>query len=471
LRILFATAELAPFAQVGGLGQAAAGLVGALVELGVEVEVALPDYHALPLEDEHQLELDVGRWAAPALVRTAELRPGLRLSLVRVPGIERPHPYTQPSGAGWPDNENRFFSFSAAAAALARARQPDVLHLNDWHTATALAHLEVPPPTVLTIHTVGYQGGTNAGWLAGFPHHQSAFAFQGYLNPLVGGIRLAHLVVTVSPTYAQEIVTPAGGFGIDEVLRRARHKLVGIRNGIDASIWDPSADPNLAATYGPDDLGGKERCRRALRQELELPQVDAPLVVMVSRLVAQKGVDLVLPVVPFLDSLPAQLAVLGDGDADTAAALMAASALHPDTVAFRRGYDDALGHRLFAAGDLLLMPSRFEPCGLAQMQAMRYGTVPVVTDVGGLHDTVVDLDAHPEHGTGIVAREVSPLGVLDGLHRAARAHAGRVRFGAARARGMSVDWSWHEPALAHLDHYRRLTGQRPTARPAEERAG
>ncbi|MFN6121809.1 MAG: glycosyltransferase, partial [Actinomycetes bacterium] len=166
----------------------------------------------------------------------------------------------------------------------------------------------------------------------------------------------------------------------------------------------------------------------------------------------------VLPLLPLLERLPMQLAVLGDGDAHLADALAAAAAAAPDRVAFRRGYDEALAHRLFAGGDLFVMPSRFEPCGLAQMQAMRYGALPVVTDVGGLHDTVVDVDANPSAGTGVTAARPTSLDLLDALHRAARAHANRPRRDAMRRRGMAIDWSWREPALAHVELYRRIAG-------------
>ncbi len=458
MKVLFATAELAPLVRVGGLAAAAAGLVDELRRQGVDVEVALPDYSGLVLLDEQVVDLDVPAWAAPARARRGHTADGLDVTLVDVPGIWRPHPYLQPSGEGWSDNDERFFRFSAAVAALARLRQPDVLHLNDWHTASALAHLDPAPPTMLTIHTLGYQGTTNAGWLDAFPHHRSAFEWFGAVNPLVGAIRLVDVVVAVSPTYAREILTPEGGFGVEGVLRERGESLVGILNGIDTEAWDPSTDPHLPVRYDRTDLAGKDANRAALRAELGLAEVPGPLAVVVSRLVDQKGIDLVLPLLPLLDRLPMQLAVLGDGDAHLADALTAAATAAPDRVAFRRGYDEALAHRLFAGGDLFVMPSRFEPCGLAQMQAMRYGALPVVTDVGGLHDTVVDVDANPSAGTGVTAARPTSLDLLDALHRAARAHANRPRRDAMRRRGMAIDWSWREPALAHVELYRRIAG-------------
>ncbi|MGD9701769.1 MAG: glycogen synthase [Acidimicrobiia bacterium] len=466
MKVLFATAELAPLVRVGGLAPAAAGLVDALRDLDVEVEVVLPDYFGTPLADETTVVLDVPEWAGPATARRGVAHKVGRVTLVRSRGIERPHPYVQPDGVGFPDNDRRFFGFSAAVAALTRITAPDVLHLNDWHTATALAHLEAPPPTVLTIHTLGYQGWANIGWLDGFLHHRGAFLHGNDCNPLAGGIRLADLVVTVSPTYAQEIVTPQGGFGLDGELRRRGDELVGILNGIDTAIWDPSNDPNLVAPYDAGDLSGKAASQAALCEELGLDDGPGPLVVIVSRLVEQKGIDLVVPALPLLPRLPARVAVLGDGDRTLAETLHAAAGAQPERVAFRQGYDEGLAHRLFAGGDLFLMPSRFEPCGLAQMQAMRYGTPVIATDVGGLHDTVVDVDAEPARGTGTVAALADPLHVLDALHRAVRAFSNRPRRDAMRRRGMAIDWSWRAPAIAHIAHYQRLT----TARRAPPRA-
>ncbi len=461
MKVLFATAELAPLVRVGGLAAAAAGLADELRRQGVDLEIVLPDYSGLPLTGEETVDLDVPDWAGPARARRGRSADGTDVTLVDVPGIARSHPYLQPSGEGWHDNDERFFKFSIAIAALTRARRPDVLHLNDWHTASALAHLDPAkrPPTMLTIHTLGYQGRANGGWLRAFPYERDAFEYVGDVNPLAGGVRLADVVVTVSPTYAREIVTPEGGFGLDGFLGDRGDRLVGIRNGIDTVAWDPATDAALPATYDAGDLSGKDTDRAALRAELGLADTAGPLAVVVTRLADQKGVDLIVPLLRLLDRLPGQVAILGDGDARLAEALEHAAATMPDRVAFRRGYDEALAHRLFAGGDLFLMPSRFEPCGLAQMQAMRYGTLPVVTDVGGLHDTVVDVDADPTRGTGVTAAQATSIDVLDAWHRAARAWGNRPRRDAMRRRGMTADWSWSEPARHHLEWYERLAAE------------
>jgi starch synthase len=460
VHVLFATAELAPVAQVGGLGIAAAGLVDSLRALDVDVTVVLPDYADLPLADEELIALDVPDWAGPAAARTGVLDGVGPITLVRAWGTARPHPYQQPNGWGWPDNDRRFLSFSAAVGALTTRSKPDLLHLNDWHTAAALAFVEVPPPTVLTLHNLAHQGNTNSGWLLGLPYHRDAYFHDADCNPLVGGIRLADLVIAVSPTYAEEIRTPAGGMGVDDELRAKADRLVGIRNGIDESIWNPSMDAKLPRTYDWPHVDRKADAREAVEAELGLEPSPDPLVVVVSRLVVQKGIDLLVPSIPFFDHLPARLAVLGDGDEQLAGALAAAAAARAGRVAFRRGYDDGLAHLLFGAGDLLLMPSRFEPCGLAQMQAMRYGTIPVVTDVGGLHDTVTDADRHHKQGTGIVAPDASAPAVTDALHRGVRLVASHKRRRAAQRHGMRTDWSWLGPAHEHVVHYEELLSDR-----------
>jgi starch synthase len=456
VRVLFATAEFAPVAVVGGLASASSGLVGELRRQGVEVRVVMPDYGGVPLADEASAELDVPGWAGPARVRTgvhADVGP---LELVDLPGLARPHPYLQPDGGGWPDNDRRFLAFSQAVAALCRERPPAVLHLNDWHTAAALAALDPGIPSVLSLHNLAYQGECAASWLEVLGPRAAAYARRGSCNPLAGGIALADAIVAVSPRYAAEITTPEHGFGLDDLLVASGARLLGIRNGIDTAVWDSAHDAQLAATYDASDPSAKALTAEAVREELGLAGARGPLVVMVTRLTEQKGADLVPPLAPFLARLPAQLAVLGAGDAGLAEALAKTARQQPGRFAFVNGHDEALAHRLFAAGDLLLMPSRFEPCGLTQMQAMRYGTLPVATDVGGLHDTVVDADEHRDTGTGFLAARAEALPVLDALHRAVRAARNRPRLRAIQRRGMLADWSWREPAARYAELYERV---------------
>jgi starch synthase len=456
MRVVFATAELAPVASVGGLASAAAGLGLELRRQGVDVEFVMPDYGGVELADERVVDLAVPSWVGSARLRIGTHPVVGRLHLVSVPGIERPHPYLQPNGEGWADNSQRFFRFARAVAAYVEHDPPDVLHLNDWHTAPALAALPVPPPSVLSLHNLAYQGVTDASWLGVIGPRAAHYEWWGDTNPLSGGLALADRIVAVSPHYATEIVTREGGFGLDEPLRNRGSDLVGILNGIDTDIWNPATDPLIAANYDVESLAGREPNRVGLRQRLGWPVDDVPLATVVTRLTHQKGIDLLAPLVPLLAQIPMRLAILGSGDAGLAAHLHELAGHHPESFAFVEGYDEVLSHLMFAGADVYLMPSRFEPCGLTQMQAMRYGAIPVVTAVGGLVDTVLDTDLD-RRGTGFVAGAAMPHDVLAAMFRAARAVRDRRRLVALQRRMMSVDWSWAAPAREYSALYRTVS--------------
>ncbi len=457
MNVLFATAEFTPVVRVGGLAEAAAGLVRALRSSGVDVEVVLPDYGGVELSGQTEVHVEVPEWVGDVRVRRGAHPSVGDLTLVHVPGMDRPHPYVDAHGEGWADNDHRFMGFAAVVAALAASTGPDVMHLNDWHTAAALGMTHAPVPTVLTIHTLGYQGVTHRGWLDHLGHDAHRFAWYDGTNPLAGAIELADRVIAVSPNYASEIVTPEAGMGLHDRLAALGERLVGIRNGIDTALWDPETDPHIAQNYSRIDLAGRDVCKNALVEIAGWEPAPIPTVGVVSRLVEQKGIDLLLHAFRFLHTMPGRLAVLGAGSADLAGALADAAAASPDQIWFFDGYDETLAHQIFAGSDLFVMPSRFEPCGLAQMQAMTYGSIPVVTDVGGLHDTVVDADTDRSYGTGFVTPTVDAVGLVDALHRGVRAvrHAGRR--GAIQKRGMSADWSWEIPAAHHRDVYAEIS--------------
>ncbi len=455
VRVVFVTAELAPIAAVGGLAAAAAGLVAELRRGDLDIDVVMPDYGGIALVDEAVTELDVPDWVGAATVRYG-IHPAVgRLHLVSVQGMARSHPYLQPDGSGWPDNSERFFRFSRAAAALVASAPPDVVHLNDWHTGAALAAIDPSIASVLSIHNLAYQGVAGPEWLELIGPRAEHFEWWGDTNPLSGAIALADRVVAVSPHYVSEIVTPAGGFGLDEPLRQRGDALVGILNGIDTEVWNPADDAHLVAQFSAATLDKRAANRAALHQRVGLPDDGTPLATVVTRLTQQKGIDLIAPLVPLLEQIPVRVAILGSGDAVLSAQLRDLAEVHPEQFAFIDGYDEALSHQMFAGADLFLMPSRFEPCGLTQMQAMRYGAAPVVTAVGGLVDTVPDVDSHPD-GVGFVARNVEPLDLFAALSRGARRVRDRRRQKALQRRMMSIDWSWRGPAQHYVDLYREL---------------
>ncbi len=444
VKVLFATAELRPLVSVGGLAEAASGLVAGLRQLGTEVIIALPDYSSWSLDDSVKVALDVPDWAGPATARIGLHPDAGRIALVEVPGIARPNPYVDTDSEGWPDNDQRFGAFSAAVAALAVELEVDVVHLNDWHTSLTPAFLPDSFPTLLMIHNLAHQGWLSADWLHRLPVLRDAYQSADGANALAGALASVDRVVAVSPNYADEISTPEHGLGLDAILASRGSDLSGIRNGIDARVWDPTTDA-FVPTFSHSDMRGKVEARASLLQRVGWSASRDPLLVMVTRLVDQKGVDLAFEAARFLEGMKARMIVLGSGDPRLAEWAQWLMDTQPERFWFHNGYDAPLSHLLFAGGDLFLMPSRDEPCGLAQMQAMAYGTIPIVTAVGGLVDTVVDADRHDD-GTGFMATALDESGVVDAVHRSLRAvrHPGRRK--SIQRRGMTIDWSWDQPA-------------------------
>ena len=448
LRVLIATAELDPFVKVGGLGEATMGLAKSLSQQGVSVDIVIPDY-PVSLTHQDEWQVDLPWWATGGSVRSGTISGVGTVHAVSVEGIRRSHPYLDPSTSrGWVDNERRFHFFSVAVAAIAKKLDVDLLHLNDWHTALAAAWFP-PQRTVLTVHNLAHQGTSDLGWLNVIGEQAWAFEHLGSFNPLAGAVRLCSRVVVVSQGYAQEILSQSHGCGLEGELRDRQQHLLGIRNGVDTELWDPEADSRLPANYSQSDLGGKGVCRDELRRVTGLDG-KGPTIGMVSRLADQKGIDFLTDLTGFLAHLPASLIVHGSGEHRLVELAKRAAAQSPDRVRVVDGYDEDFAHLLMAGSDLLFMPSRYEPCGLTQMQAMRFGTIPVVTAVGGLADTVIDVDADPLRGTGFVARRVTTSYLVDALHRASRGWHNHQRRRALQRRGMAGDWSWNAPAQQYL---------------------
>jgi starch synthase len=481
MKILLASSEAVPFAKTGGLADVAAGLSKALGRLGHEVTLALPLYpQQIPgsikcTRTGLRVSVTLGdRKSTAEIVRARMPGSSVEVLLMDRPAyFDRPALYTS-AGADYTDNCERFVFLSRAVLEAARILdlRPDVIHANDWQTglipALVSEKLRGEPgfertAAVFTIHNMAFQGRfwhwdmalTGLGWEY-FNWRQ--MEFWGGLNLLKTGIVFADLVTTVSPTYAREICTSEFGYGLENVLSERSRDLIGILNGVDTDEWDPARDTYLPRPYSIDSWNtGKPVCKQALQQELGLPQrADVPIVATVSRLTDQKGFDLIRERIETLLSGDLQFVVLGSGESAHEEFIRSLSQRYPQQVAARIGFDEALAHRIEAASDLFLMPSRFEPCGLNQQYSMRYGSVPVVHGVGGLADSVIDASpANLQRGsaTGFVFHEYHPDAFQQALQRSLDAFRDRATWNSIVHAGMSRDCSWSKSATEYVKVY------------------
>lgn len=478
-------AEASPLVKTGGLADAVAGLAGALAGLGHDVRLLIPAYRRIPDAGwrlEPEAALAPAALAGSGLLRT-ELPPsGVCTWLVDHPafGERAGNPYVDTSGRDYADNDVRFDRLSRVASLLAGGRagldwRPDVVHAHDWHAGLTPVRMlleRVAVPIVFTVHNLAYQGlfpeaSLERLALPRWLWHPDALEYYGRLSFMKGGLNFADRLSTVSPTFAREMLTATYGEGLEGVIRRREADLKGILNGLDQAEWNPETDPHIAVNYSRRDLGGKRADRAAVRRRVGLPErADRLLVAMVGRLAAQKGVDLVLSALPRLLEMPLQIAVLGSGERVYEEALNRAAAEQRERLSVTVGYDEALAHQLEAGADLLLMPSRYEPCGLAQMQSMRYGTVPVVRGCGGLLDTVVDADAGAlaqGTATGFVFGPATAPALVDAVRRAVALQRERPQWEALMRAGMRCDFSWRRSAEEYLALYREALAGRAGA--------
>jgi starch synthase len=483
MEITFVTTELSPFVKVGGLADVSTALPKALRTLGHSVTIVVPRFPELEAQGLllarrlTPLRFLLGERSFESTVFDGRLASQVDLVVVDVPGLfDRPGVYGE-HGNEYPDNAVRFAALSRAAAELVRERAAlgrpvDVVHCNDWPTAlipTYLRALSAESPalaatrTVLTIHNVVHQGVFPKDEMPAIGLSWDAFRidgieFYGKVNFLKQGIVTADAVTTVSPTYAREIQTPEHGAKLDGVLRERGDALIGILNGVDYAVWNPATDPAIAARYDAEDVANKARCKGALQRELGLPlDVQAPLVAFVGRIVEQKGIDLVAEAMPrLLRGSDAQIVLAGDGDAVAVAAIEAAVTQSHGRAAFARAASESLVHRIFAAADVVLVPSRYEPCGLVQLYAQRYGAIPVARATGGLVDTIVDCDAKLATGTGFLFEEATADALLGAAERALAARM-LPAWGALVRRVMRIDRGWERSARRYEQLYRSLT--------------
>lgn len=479
LRVLHVAAELYPWVKTGGLGDVVAALPPALVAQGVDVRLCLPGFPAFL--DAFSIS-DAVRLATPFATERVRIAhtylPGSRVGayLVDHPAFyDRPGgPYGGPDGRDWPDNYRRFGLLGWVAAALGQGAdpnwRPDIVHAHDWHAGLAPAYLKAQsapaaPASVMTVHNLAYPGYFPAGVfpelsLPGAVFGIDGVEFYGGVSFLKAGLAYADRLTTVSPTYAEEIKTAEFGAGLDGFLRQRAGVLSGILNGVDPLVWDPSTDPALPAPYGIDDADkGKAAAKAALRKRLYLTESDGPVFGVVSRLTPQKGLDLLLGAVPDLAGGGGQLALLGSGDPDLETGFVAAARAHHGNVGVEIGYDEALARLIIAGSDVMVVPSRFEPCGLTQLYALRYGTLPLVRRTGGLADTVADATAgrlRDRTATGFAFDAASPGALVAALARACALYADRRCWRQMIRTAMTQDFSWAQSARQYVALYREL---------------
>jgi starch synthase len=466
--------EALPFAKTGGLADVLGALPKALTRLGHAVDLVMPRYRGInvgPATTSIRVALGGQVDDAQMSVTTSG---GLRTIFVgHNTYFDREYLYGV-TERDYPDNPERFAFFCQAALnwATSNGLHYDVVHAHDWQTGLvpvlmkrAEATLSAPhTPTVFTIHNLAYQGIFDASWLPRLGlgwdlMRMDALEYWGRISYLKGGVLFSDLVTTVSPTYAQEIQTPELGFGFDGILRHKSDDLVGILNGIDYDQWDPDSDVNLPAPYNASKLKGKGAAKRKLLEGYGLPAKakdrGRPLIGMISRMVDQKGFDLIAAVADELPKLGAGFVVLGTGDRRYEDLWRDLAAKHPTVIAVRIGFDEALAHLIEGGADIFLMPSRFEPCGLNQMYSLRYGTIPVVRATGGLNDTVLDVDPETCRGTGFRFVEYTPQALLGAIRRALAAFGNRPLWRRIQKGGMRQDFSWDASAREYVDVYER----------------
>ncbi len=482
MRVLHVAAEVYPLVKTGGLADVVAALPPALAAAGADVRLLLPGLPAI---------LDAVQSARTVVTIGASfgaLR--VRLLLGRMPGtglpvyvVDAPYLYRRPGGPyqaadgrEWPDNLQRFALLGWVAAHLAADDAdpdwvPDIVHAHDWHAGMACAYMADHAPTlaasVYTVHNLAFQGlfaQTDWGRLGlGSRFMSSAgLEYHGQLSFMKAGLKFADKITTVSPRYAREIATHEFGCGLDGVIRGRGAGVSGILNGIDTAVWNPAQDAAIASRYDATQMAGKRACRQALQMAMGLVvDEQALLLTVISRLSAQKGLDLVLAALPALVAHGVQFALQGTGEPALEAALRMAEQAHPGRVAVHIGYDEPRAHQLIAGADVIAVPSRFEPCGLTQLYGLRYGTLPLVRRVGGLADTVRDDD--PQAQTGFAFDAATPAAFDAAVRRAVTLRRDATAWLAVQQRGMAQDLSWAGPAKAYLALYAQARKARAAA--------
>ncbi len=473
MQVLSVTSEVYPLVKTGGLADVTGALPGALKSHGVVMRTLVPGYPAVmaALENAETVHSFANLMGASAKLLAGTAK-GLDVFVIDAPHLysRLGNPYLGPDGKDWPDNAQRYAALSEVAADLARGAlgsyKADILHLHDWQTALAAVYVRYRggPKTVITVHNIAFQGQFPAGYFNVLNLPPQAFAidgveFYGNVSFLKGGLATATSITTVSPTYASEICTADYGMGLQGLLQSRRTALSGIVNGIDTDVWNPATDKALAANFSAKDLTNRTANKRAIEKRFGLETGDGIIHGVVSRLTWQKGLDIFASLLDWLAGTGARLALIGTGEAAIETAVMQAAQRHPGRIGVVTAYDENLSHLVQGGCDTMLVPSRFEPCGLTQLYGLRYGCVPVVARTGGLADTIIDAnDAALAAGvaTGIQFSPVDGITLQNALARTHMLYENKAIWKNIQSRGMATDVSWDRSAAAYASLYKTV---------------
>ncbi|MDQ6435918.1 glycogen synthase GlgA [Mesorhizobium sp. LHD-90] len=479
MQVLAVTPEIFPLIKTGGLADVTGALPIALASHGVTTRTLVPGYPVVMAafrkkKPVHHYDGLHGGKAAVHAAKVGELELFV---------LDAPHlfdriggPYGDAGGKDWPDNWRRFAALSQVGADIAAGviagYVPDLVHVHDWQAALTLAYMRygkaVGVPSAITVHNLAFQGQFSASIFPELSLPPQAMALDGVeyyggVGYLKAGLQSAWAITTVSPTYAQEIRTPQFGMGLDGLINSRAADLHGIVNGIDVDIWDPATDPHLVSPYSRTALKAREANKQAVEQRFDLKRDNGPIVCVISRLTWQKGMDVLASVVDEIVATGARLAVLGSGDSGLEGTLLAAAARHRGRIGVVIGYDEALSHTMQGGCDAIVIPSRFEPCGLTQLYGLRYGCVPLVARTGGLADTIIDAnEAAVAAGvaTGLLFAPESGAALLQAVRRTVELHSDRTIWGSIQKQGMKADVSWHRSAAKYADLYKSLAARK-----------
>ncbi len=474
MRVAVISAEAVPYSKTGGLGDVAGALPKALRSIGHDPVLITPCYLQTKGEylwetafDDLWVDWRGGSYHAKAFYSEANGSPTFL--------IDAPSYFHRDSIYGYTEDYERFAFFNHAALTLLRRldRAPDIVHLNDWHCGFAAVELAerrrwdsfwARTRTVFSIHNMAYQGGFSSGelWKFGFGSEfaRNSFAFNGYASAMKAGLAVSDVLSTVSPTYAREIQLPENGYGLDWLVRQRSGSILGITNGVDYEVWNPETDTEIAAHFGPNDLSGKLECKRALLEQFSLPvDLERPIIANITRLTAQKGIDLIMQAAGDLLATGAYIISLGSGEKQYEDFWQRLRDHAPHQVGIYRGYSESLAHKIEAGADMFMMPSKFEPCGLNQMYSLRYGTIPIVRAVGGLDDTVENFDPVAGTGNGFKFGPYRADKFAESVYEAMFAYADKDAWRRLQANGMKIDNSWENAARKYQWLYEMTLAQ------------